>query len=110
MVPLALATDPTPIRIDSDGAVRVGETRVRLESIVYRHRQGDTPEEIHECFPTVPLPDIYGVVAYYLRHKEEIDAYIAQGEAEADRIQAMIEAKYPTRELRERLRSLRDQT
>jgi uncharacterized protein (DUF433 family) len=109
-MPLALATDPTPIHVDSDGAVRVGQTRVRLESIVYRHQQGDTPEEIHECFPAVPLPDIYVVVAYYLRHKEELDAYIAESEAEADRIQAMIEAKYPTRELRERSRALRDRT
>lgn len=104
---LAVATDPTPLRVDSDGTVRVGETRVRLESIVYRHLQGDTPEEIHECFPSVPLPDVYGAVAYYLRHKEELDAYIEQGEAEADQLQAKLEAEHPTEELRQRLRALR---
>jgi len=109
-MPLALAADPPPIRLDSAGAVRVGDTRVRLESVVYRHRQGDTPEEIHECFPTVALSDIYGVVAYYLRHKGEIDAYIAEVDAEADRLQVEIEARYPTRDLREKLRALRDRS
>lgn len=106
---LAVATDPTPIRIDADGTVRVAETNVRLQTIVHCHQQGYTPERIHESFPSVSLPDVYGVVSYYLRHKDEVDAYIAENEAEADRLQEKLEAEYPTRELRTRLKALRDQ-
>jgi hypothetical protein len=80
---------------------------VRLESIVFRHQQGDTPEQIHESFPSVPLPDIYATVAYYLRHKEEVDAYVSESEADADRFEARLEAEYPTRDLRDKLRKLR---
>jgi len=100
---LAVAADPTPIRVESDGAVRVGDTRVRLASIVFRHQQGATPEEIHESFPSVPLPDIYAVLAYYLRHQAEVDAYLAALDAEAERIRGEVEARPETKALREKL-------
>jgi uncharacterized protein (DUF433 family) len=102
---LALAADPTPIRVDSDGALRVGDTRVRLASVVYRHQQGDTPEEIHESFPSVPLADIYATISYYLRHRAEVDAHLAQLDADAERLRLKVEAEHGLpQELRERLR------
>lgn len=103
---LAVAADPSPIRVDSDGAVRVGSTRVRLASIVYRHRQGDTPEEIHETFPGVPLADVYAAIAFYLRHQSEVDAYLAELDGEAKDIRRRVEADYGLpEEVRQRLRA-----
>jgi len=102
---LAVIADPTPIRVDTDGAVRVGDTRILLASIVYRHQQGDTPEEIHESFPGVPLPDIYAAIAYYLRHRAEVESHLAELDTEAERLQREVEAEYGLpEELRERLR------
>lgn len=100
---LAVALDPTPIRVDSGGVARVGDSRVRLASIVVLHRQGATPEQIHERFPSVSLPDVYAVVGYYLRHRAEVEAYLAELDAEAERIRAEVEARPETRALREKL-------
>ena len=84
-----------PLRTDQDGVIRVGQTRVTLITIVQRYRVGDAPEAIHEGFPTVPLADIYAVIAYYLAHREEVDAYISQVDAEADRRRQQFEANNP---------------
>jgi uncharacterized protein (DUF433 family) len=102
---LAVAADPAPIQIDSTGVVRVAGTRVRLASIVFLHRQGASPERIHESFPSVSLPDVYAVIAYYLRHRPEVDAYLDDLDAEAGRIEAEVEARPETRVLREKLQN-----
>jgi uncharacterized protein (DUF433 family) len=106
-VSLAVAADPTPIRIDPGGVPRVGDSRVRLASIVFLHLQGATPEEIRERFPSVALSDVYAVIAYYLRHRAEVDAHLAELEAEAQRIEAEVDARPETQALREKLRAAR---
>lgn len=93
---LALAADQTPIRFDPGGVSRVGDSRVRLASIVFLHRQGVGPEEIQERFPSVELPDVYAVIAYYLRHQTEVDAHLAELDVEAERIQAEVHARPET--------------
>jgi uncharacterized protein (DUF433 family) len=96
-----------PLRTDEDGVIRVGKTRVTLMTIVQRYRAGDTPELIHEGFPSVPLVDIYSVIAYYLAHSEEIDAYIKQIIAEAQQMRHDHEANNPkVAESNARLRAL----
>lgn len=80
----APTTVDVPLRTDEHGVIRIGASRVTLLTLVQRHRVGDTPEMIHEGFPTVPLADIYAVIAYYLAHRDDIDAYIQQIETEAE--------------------------
>jgi uncharacterized protein (DUF433 family) len=104
----AVAADPTPLRRDENGVLRMGETRVSFDSIVYRHKQGDTPAEIHEGFPDVPLADIFAAISYYLRHQEEVEGYLAECEAEAERIRREVEVRPETQALRAKLRALRD--
>lgn len=104
---LAVAAESPPIRVDPAGVARVGDSRVRLASIVFRYRQGATPEEIQQSFPSVSLPDVYAVVAYYLRHRSEVDDYLADLDAEAERIRAEVESRPETRALRERLQARR---
>lgn len=83
-----------PLVTDENGAIRVGNTRVTLDVIVARYHQRDTPEAIHEGFPTVSLTDIYAVIAYYLAHRDEIDAYLQRRDAEAEQIRQEVEAGY----------------
>jgi len=83
-----------PMKMDEYGAIRVSGTRVTLDTILARYRQGDTPETIHGGFDTVPLADIYTVIAYYLAHQDEVDTYLEQREEEAARIRAEVEASY----------------
>jgi uncharacterized protein (DUF433 family) len=99
-----------PLRSDGYGKLRVGNTRVLLELVIYAFQQGETAEEIVDSYPTLKLADVYGVLAYYLTHRSEVDVYMHQAEANANRIQQETEANYTpeTLALRARLRALRD--
>lgn len=98
----------TPLRVDDHGVVRMGDTRVSFDSIVYRHKQGDTPAEIHQGFPSVPLADIYAAIAYYLRNHEEAEAYLAERRAEAERIRREVESRPENKALRAKLLAHRE--
>jgi uncharacterized protein (DUF433 family) len=66
-----------------DGGYWVAGSRVSLDSIVLAFLQGLSPETIAgECFPTLTLEQVYGVIAFYLAHRVEIDAYLKQADAE----------------------------
>ena len=84
MMPETL-TEPTPFKTDGGGVIRVGGTRVSLDSLIAAYREGATAEEIGEQYPSVALADIYASLAYFLRHRSEVDAYLVQGEAESAR-------------------------
>lgn len=61
----------------------VSGSRVSLESVIFAFLDGLSPETIAaECFPVLTLEQVYGVITYYLGHRQEIDAYLAQAEAE----------------------------
>jgi uncharacterized protein (DUF433 family) len=84
-----------PLKQDDDGTIRVSGTRVTLDTLIGFYRQGETPEELHEGFPTVALADIYAVIAYYLTHQTEVDAYLKQRNQEAERIRQEWERRNP---------------
>jgi uncharacterized protein (DUF433 family) len=88
-----------PLRTDPQGKIRVGDTRVLLELVIYAFRQGETAEDIADSYPTLKLADIYAVFAYYLTHRAEVDAYVDQEEKEANRIQQEVEAHYSPEQL-----------
>jgi hypothetical protein len=50
-------------------------------SIVYAFKRGAAPESMQRAFPILTLEEIYGAITFYLAHKQEIDAYLAQAEA-----------------------------
>jgi uncharacterized protein (DUF433 family) len=97
--------DPVPLRVDEDGQVRVGSTRVIFKLVVEAYLDGASPEEISEkIYTSLKLEDTYGAIAYYLRHQEEVREYMRQWDAEAEKVRQMIEASQPDRaELKARL-------
>ncbi len=82
-----------PLREDASGAVRVGGSRVLLELVIWAFQDGATPETIVQRYSTLALPDVYAVIAYYLRHRGEIDQYLARHERKAVQIRRRIEAQ-----------------
>jgi len=100
---LVIDTDPIPLKADQDGVVRVAGTRVTLDTIVTAFQQGATPEEIAEQFPTVPLPDIYAVISFYLRHRAEVEAYLEEGRQQAEAIRRVHESCLDRQAVRDRL-------
>lgn len=83
-----------PLQEDAYGTIRVSGTRVTLDTLIARHHQGHSPEAIHEAFSTVPTTDIYAIIAYYLAHRDELDAYLTRRDEEAERLRQQIEAQY----------------
>lgn len=64
------------IREDDAGVMRVGATRVMLDSVVAAFHQGHSPETIQQQYPALSLGEVYGTIAEYLARREELDAYL----------------------------------
>jgi uncharacterized protein (DUF433 family) len=87
--------DHVPLRVDDEGTIRVGNTRITLDVFVADHRRGMTAEQIVEQLGTLTLSDVYGALAYYYQHKDELDEYLERRCEAADRMQREIEAGQP---------------
>lgn len=92
-----------PVETDRDGIMRVGGTRVRLDTILYAFNEGATPEEIVSQYPVVSLENVYSVIAYYLGNRAKLDAYLEQRQEERARVRQKIQSKREYQEFRERL-------
>jgi uncharacterized protein (DUF433 family) len=93
---LSLAADPVPLREDG-GGYRVGDSRVPLAVVLAAYEGGEDPEGIVHAYPTLRLADVYAVIAYYLRHKGEVDEHLRRREAEAAALRREIESRQPDR-------------
>lgn len=73
-----------------DDGYRISGSRVSLDSVVYAFLGGQTPESIAQSFPVLRLEQVYGAVAYYLAHRDEVDAYLERSreDFEAQRVAA----------------------
>lgn len=101
---LAAATLQSPLRTDDTGVVRIGPSRVTLESVVHAFDTGASAEEIVASYPTLELGDVYAAIAYILKNRAEIDEYMDRSAAESERVQQKWEERYPTAELRRLIR------
>lgn len=75
-----------------------------LERIVHAFDAGASAEEIVESYPTLELVDVYATIAFILKNRPEVDAYMANSRAEADRTRQTWENRAPTSDLRQRIR------
>jgi uncharacterized protein (DUF433 family) len=109
---LIIENDFVALSADETGTVRVGGTRVTLDSLVWAFEEGASAEEIVSTYPSLQLADVYSAIGYYLKHRDEIQAYLKQREEEAEELRRKVEARWPSNGLRERLlarRAERDQ-
>lgn len=103
-MPLAIQPEAPPLRVDEAGAVRVGQTRVLFVLVVQAFKAGESPESIINMYDALNLADVYGAVTYYLRHREEVEAYLIEYDRQADEIRKKIEERQgPQIGLREKL-------
>jgi uncharacterized protein (DUF433 family) len=88
-----------------DGGYWIKGTRISLDSIVYEFNDGAAPESIRRSFPLLSLEQVYGAIAFYLSHEQDIDAYLAQSEIELEQKteQMNAQARADNPELFERL-------
>ena len=71
-----------------DGEIRLTEHRIGLFHIVRYYNEGYSPEMLIEQFPTLSLALIHKVIAFYLENRAEVDAYVANYEAELEQQRA----------------------
>jgi uncharacterized protein (DUF433 family) len=95
--------DSLPLVEENSGVIRVGGTRVTLDTVVHAFRQGATPEEILQRYPSLELGAIYSTISYYLEQREWVEGYLRRREQEAAEIRAENETRFPMDELRRRL-------
>ena len=98
-----IKVEPMPLEVNADGVVRVGGTRVTLDTVVAAFNQGATAEEILFQYPSLQLADVYAAISYYLRHQQEVEVYLQQRQQRASEIRRQNEAKFSPQGVRERL-------
>lgn len=76
--------DAVPLRLDEGGNVRVGDSRVTLRVVVDQYLDGASAEQIAERFDTLQLADVYAALAYFLRHRPELDEQFAQDDRDSE--------------------------
>jgi uncharacterized protein (DUF433 family) len=100
---LIIEPQPIPLTTSPEGVVRITGTRVPLETVVRAFHQGATPEEIVQDFPSVSLAQIYAVLAYYLAHRADVDAYVAERAVFSEQARLAHEARFDPTGIRARL-------
>jgi uncharacterized protein (DUF433 family) len=106
---LSLQADPVPLREDVRGGYRVGNSRVPLEVVLAEYQDGADPESIVNAYPTLELADVYAVITYYLRHRDDVNAWLGKREAGAAELRREIESHHKGRaDLRAKLLARRN--
>lgn len=83
-----------PLQLNEHGKILVSGTRVTLDTLLEWYSHGQTPEDLHEGFETIPLSDIYVIISYYLANRDEVEAYLQKHQEESARLRAEIEDNY----------------
>jgi uncharacterized protein (DUF433 family) len=78
-----------------DGGYYVAGVRVTLDSVVYAHLRGQSPEQIVQSFPLLNVEQVKGAIDYYLAHRAEIDAYLELERIEFERLRQEAREKDP---------------
>jgi uncharacterized protein (DUF433 family) len=67
------------------GKAAIGNTRVRVNNVVFPHKQGRTAEQIIVEYPDLSLAQVHSALAYYYDHQGEIESELARDEGADER-------------------------
>ena len=102
-MPFSIEPESIPLEIDTNGVIRVGGTRITLDTIVAAFSQGATAEELTYQYPSLHLADVYAVIAYYLRQREAVESYLQHRQKSADSIRKQNESRFDPDGVRDHL-------
>lgn len=95
---------------DQCGEISLTGHRIGLHHVLRYYNQGDSVEMIALHYPTLALSTIHKTIAFYLDHRQEVDAYLEETDREITRMMEEHgrEGRGPTLdELRRRLEARR---
>ncbi len=104
---LSFVATPPPLTVDPDGVVRVGKTRVTLDTMVCAFHDGATAEEIAQQYPSPALADVYAVIGYYLQRRGEEEEYLRERQRRAAEVRGRNESRFDPDGVRDRLMARR---
>ena len=93
---------------EDDGVVHLTGHRIGLEHVVYCYNSGYSAEMLVCEYPTVSLPIIHKVIAFYLENRAEVDRYVAECQDAVSQQRSQAATGPSLAELRQRLASMQD--
>jgi uncharacterized protein (DUF433 family) len=69
---------------ERNGGYYITGTRISLDSVVYSFERGNSPEAIQREYPLLRLPEIYGAIAFYLDHRDDVRSYLEAKEQDIE--------------------------
>jgi uncharacterized protein (DUF433 family) len=85
--------------------IRLGGTRIGIETVLAAYLEGCSPEEIVLDYPSLSLEQVHATITYYFANQAEVDAYLRRHREFSDEMRRRQEENPP--EAVRRLRALR---
>ena len=92
-----------PLAADANGVIKIGGSRVTLDTIVRAFIRGATPEEIARQYPSISLSDVYATISYYLQRREEVETYLERRRKYAQSVREQNAKRFDQSRIRARL-------
>jgi uncharacterized protein (DUF433 family) len=67
------------------GKAAIDNTRVRVNNVVFLHKEGKSADEILAEYPELALAQVHAALTYYYDHKDEIEAELAADDGSDER-------------------------
>lgn len=83
--------------------MQIRGTRITIDTVLAAFRDGATPEEIVQQYPSLSLADVYQVIGYCLSHFSQFDTYFARRDEMGRATRELNESTWPPHGIRERL-------
>lgn len=99
----AFEKEAPPFRVEPDGTVRIGQSRITLDFVVEAFLLGKSPEVFVQQYNSVSLADVYSTIAYYLAHQSALEPYLRSRSQHADDMLSKIKSDPRNQGLREQL-------
>ncbi len=100
---VVVSTSEIKLTKTESGVLRVGNSRISLDTVIIAFGQGATPEQIVEDYDSLELVEVYAVISYYLQNREEVENYLANRKVERDELRRQIESRSNPQGIREKL-------
>ena len=105
---IEVISEPVPLTKHHDGVLRIGSTRVTLDTVIGAFLDGATAEEIVQQFPALSLADVYAVITYYLRRPRDVQKYLQLRKNQQIKVRKENESRFNPMGIRERLLARRE--
>ncbi len=100
---VVISTSEVKLTKTEAGVLRIGNSRVSLDTVIIAFSQGATPEQIVEDYDSLELSEVYAVISYYLQNRDEVEDYLAKRKVQRRKLRRQIESRCNPQGIREKL-------